>query len=125
MKKLYTILILSCLSIFSMQAQLNTSYFVKGFTTNHELNAAFAPKVGYVGIPVLSNINIGAYSNLGASTLLYPQENGKVALFLNNNVPSEVFLNKLAENNFLDANVKLDIMNAGWYGGRSDFWSLS
>lgn len=124
MKRIFAILIIICAAL-SSPAQTKTAYFVKNFTLNHELNPAFAPRHGYIGFPCLNNIDIGIYSNLGASSFLFPMENGNVALFLNKDVPSEKFMDKLSDVNYLNGNVKLDIINMGWYAGRGDFWTIN
>lgn len=125
MKRIYTLSIILLLSLATSFAQNKTSYFVNGSTLSHEMNPAFTPKVGYVGFPFLSNIYVGSFGNIGTSTLFYPLENGKLGLFMHPEVSSEEFLDKLSPMNYLGADVKYDIMNAGWYAKNGDFWTLS
>lgn len=108
----------------SLYCQPRTGYFVESFTLNHQMNPAFVPNQGYVGIPMLSNIGVNINSNLGASHILYPLESGKVGLFLHPQVSSDEFLGKLSDVNYLDGTVGLDIINVGWFTGKSSFWSI-
>lgn len=116
--------ILVLLSTLTVAAQPRTGYFVESFTLNHRMNPSFAPRQGYVGIPILSNIDLNINSNLGASTLLYPLDNGKLGLFLHPEVTSDEFLGQLSKQNYLDAVVGLDVINVGFYTGKSSFWTL-
>ncbi len=121
----YTILILLVTTSFGALGQNKTSYFVKNSTLRHNLNASFAPDQGYIGIPVLSNINVGVLSNMGASNFLFPLQNGKVALFLHKDVPADAFLNSFSSSPYLNASMDMDILNAGWFSWKDSFWSVS
>ncbi len=104
--------------------QNQTGYFVSDYTFNHNLNASFAPDHGYFGIPVLNGLNIGLYSNIGVSNFLYPQKDGSLALFLNNNVSSKEFLSKLKDINSFNLDLSMDLINFGWFTNRNSFWSV-
>lgn len=126
MKKIYIILsvILIAVSSVASYGQNLTSYFVKNSTLRHNLNPALTPEQGYVGFPILSNIKLDVNSNLGASSIFFPLSNGKVGLFLNQEVNADEFLNALPETSYLDAGLNLDIINAGWRSGQHSFWTL-
>lgn len=109
---------------FSLSGQTRTSYFVKKSTLRHNYNGAFAPDQGYVGIPALSNINVGMSSNMGVSSILFPLDNGKVGFFLNEGVDADRFLNSIEETSYLNGVVNFDIINAGWFSGKDSFWTL-
>lgn len=110
---------------FSSYAQSRTSYFVRNSTQNHEFNAAFAPDQGYMGFPLLGGIDLSLGSNLGPSAFLYPLSNGKTGLFLNSEVTPEQFMANIRENNSLGFNMDYRLLEAGWYTGKSSFWTIS
>ena len=106
-------------------SQTRTSYFVRNSTQSHNFNAAFVPDQGYVGFPLLSGFDINMGSNLGTKAILYPLDNGKTGLFLNNQVSSEQFLQNIRKNNYLDMHFGYELINAGWFTGKDSFWTLS
>lgn len=123
MKKILlgVLILFASLSAF---AQQRTGYFVDSYLYNHQMNPAFAPGQGYIGIPVLSNLGANINSNIGAENILYPLSNGRVGLFLHPEVTSEKFLAGLSEINFINGAVDLGIVNVGWFTKRGSFWSI-
>ena len=126
MKKFtFTIIVILFSFTFISQGQsLNTGYFVDNYTLGHNLNPAFAPRKSYVGFPLLSNINLNIGSSLGASSLLYPLDNGQLGLFMHPDVPSSVVLDNLKTNNFINANLAYDLFSIGWYTGDNMFCTI-
>ena len=86
MKKIY-ILLLATLFASSAMAQNATSYFMEGSTVRSQWNPAFAPKRGYVNIPILGGIQAGMQGNLSLSDLLYVQQ-GRLTTLLDASFPS-------------------------------------
>lgn len=102
--------------LFTSSAQtLKSVYFVDGVAIRHQLNPAFAPQSGYVGIPILGNFGLSINSNMGIETFLYPTKGGEFNTFLHKDINSNKFLDKLNSNNIFDANVSLNIIQTGFY----------
>lgn len=125
MKKSIIISILLFAAAVASYAQSRTSYFVRNSTQSHEFNAAFAPDQGYIGFPGLSGVDLSLGSNLGPSAFLYPLSDGRTGLFLNNEVSADEFLANIRDNNTLGMNLNYRVLEAGWYTGKSSFWTLS
>lgn len=125
MKRIAIIILTCSLTASVLNAQVKTSYFVRNSTMNHNFNPAFAPDQGFVGIPLLSNINVGTRGNLGLSSLVYPLDNGKLGLFLHPDVSAETAMSGFSKNNTLGAGLQYDIIDAGWFTGKDTFWTLS
>lgn len=124
MKKFIFTAVLLSSAFLSLAGQNRTSYFVRNSTQSHNMNAAFVPEQGYVGFPFLSNIDFDLNSNLGPSDFLYNLQDGTTGLFLNKEIPSEVFLGNLVKNNFVNMGLSYSLINAGWFTGKHSFWSV-
>lgn len=109
-----------------MQAQMpaaGSQYFQPGYAYRHLFNPAFVPQTGYVGIPVLGDLNLTAASNLGLADFLYPLADGSLGTFMHPEVPAETFLKNIKKNNSLNVSLNTSILSAGWFWGRS-FWNF-
>ena len=89
------------LSIFALlvlpilaAAQSHGSYFFENSLLRSKLNAAFAPQVTYISVPVLGSVGFDAASNVGLSNFIY-QYRGKPYLFLNDNISADTFFGQL------------------------------
>lgn len=123
MRKIFAV-ILAVTAAAALYGQNKTSYFVRNSTQSHNFNAAFVPEQGYVGFPLLSNIDLGLATNLGLSNFLYNMPDGSTGLFLNEAVSSEEFLSGLRKNNPVNLGFSYSLINAGWFTGKSSFWTL-
>lgn len=96
----------------------NSGYFMDGYTYRYQLNPAFGSDKGFVSMPALGNLNIAMNGNLHLSSVLY-NVNGRTALFTNPNVSVEEAMSKFAEKNRIGANVRLNVLSAGFkaFGG--------
>lgn len=124
MRKTIILAFMILTTAFSMAGQNRTSYFVPNSTQSHNLNPSFVPEQGYVGFPVLSNIDIDLRSNLGLSNFFYGLPDGSMGLFLNSAVSSEEFLGNLRNYNSLDLGLSYSLINAGWFTGKHSFWTV-
>ena len=94
-----------------------TAYFLDGYSYRHELNPAFSGERNYVSIPVLANMNLGVFSNVGVNTFLYKTQPGsqyKLTTFMSPTVDANTFPNKLGNNNRINGNFDFTIMSAGF-----------
>lgn len=119
MKLKYTAGLLAIATCMGMAAQTpRNGYFSENLPTRHDLNPAFAPDFDYVTIPVLGGISVGANSNVGVGNFLF-KKNGEVVTGLHSSVGNDEFLGKLKSKNYMEANVGVNILSAGFkaWGG--------
>lgn len=95
-----------------------SGYFIDSYSPRHQMNPAFAPDAsrnykGYVGFPVLSNLNIGVRGNVHLTDLYY-NRGGKTVLFTNPNVSASEVMGNIKDNNRLGVALKLDLINFGF-----------
>lgn len=116
---LLTAIIFICLGTAASAQSLHSGYFLEGYTYRHLMNPAFAPERNYVAIPVIGNINVGAQSNVGLNTFIYPYGNNKLTTFMNGNISSSEFLGKLKDNNRINTDLNMTLLSAGFraWGG--------
>lgn len=108
----------------TMGAQaLKGSYFLDNSHTRTKLNPAFAPRANYFSLPVISNIGIGLYGNIGPADFLYPID-GTLYTYLNQKVSAEEFSKNLAKRPGMDFEVDTDILGFGFYTSKDAFWSF-
>lgn len=123
MKRLIIYMLLAVVAGGQMAAQYaNNTYFMNRMPYRHELNPAFASEHDYVGIPVLTSIHVGANGNVGAGNFLFPRD-GELVTGLNEKVSAAEFLDGLKNTNYLEANVKLNVIDFGFkaFGGYNTF----
>ncbi|MBD5397339.1 hypothetical protein HDR62_04295 [bacterium] len=109
--------------LYPQVSSSGVQYFQPGYAYRHTLNPALVPQWGYVGFPAVGNINVGLASNLGIADFLYPLNNGKVGTFLHPEVTPARFLKNIRRKNYININLDMDVLSAGWFWGRS-FWSF-
>ena len=102
-----------------MSAQfLRTGYFMEG-SSRMQLNPANLPSRGYLDVPALGTLNVGAYTNsLGLNDLINTFDSD--GDFWDN--PD--FYNKLKVANNLGVSLSTDIISFGFYRGKN-FWSAN
>ena len=125
MRKRYLTIIMAVLLLpMTMGAQaLKGSYFIDNSLLRTRLNPAFTPRANYFSLPVLSNLGIGLYGDVGPSTFLYPI-NGQLYTFLNQNVSVEQFTKNLAAKPGMNLDIDTDILSFGFYTSKKAFWSV-
>ena len=115
------LLLLSSVSPLRAQ-ELETGYFLGGNPYAFRLNPAFQSERNIVSIG-LGQTGLGAWSNLGASTLLYPDANGYLYTFLNDRVDEQAFLRKISRKNILSADARVNLLTIGFWS-KSSFMTL-
>ncbi|MDE6310832.1 MAG: hypothetical protein K2L96_03340 [Muribaculaceae bacterium] len=95
-----------------------SGYFLDNYLYRSEMNPAFGNETNYVGFPALGNVNVGMQGNLHLTSVLY-NVNGKTSLFTNPNVSVEEVMKGIHDKNRLGAEIKLNVLNAGFkaFGG--------
>ncbi len=99
---------------------LRTSYFMEGTHYRQQLNPALTPTNGYLAIPFLGS---GVSASITSSSLNY---NDVIDVFGNGDdfYTQPGFMSRLKDDNMLNANLRTDILSAGWYKGKN-FWSVN
>ena len=121
MKKVFYILLAAFMmlpSLASAQQNLRSGYFLDGYVYKYKMNPAMAPERGFVAMPVLSNLSVGAETDFGLGTFLYPTETG-ITTFLSPRVDNETFLNNIDENNKANVNLDMTLLAVGFSKGKS------
>lgn len=103
----------------SAQQNLRSGYFLDGYIYKYKMNPAMAPERGFFAMPVLGNLSLGAETNLGLSTFIYPTSKGGLTTFLSPRVSSEDFLKNISNNNKLNLNMDMTILSFGFRTGES------
>lgn len=115
------IIVFTSLSISAQSVQ--STYFLNEWSHRHTLNAAFAPEYGHVSLPIFGGIQLNLSSNTGLSNYIFPYNDG-FTTFLNSNVSSSEFLNKLNLNNSINEGMNLSLLSLGFYTTSKSFWSF-
>lgn len=125
MRKTYITIIMALLLLpMTMGAQaLKGSYFLDNSLTRTKLNPAFAPRANYFSLPVVSNVGVGFYGNMGPADFLYPID-GNLYSYLNKMVSVEEFSKNLAARPGADFEFDTDILGFGFYTSEKSFWNF-
>lgn len=123
MKKSYSLLlvfVLSCGLSSALQAQeLESGYFLGGNPYAFRMNPAFQSERNVFSI-ALGQTGLGMWSNLGVSTLLYP-DNGKVYTFLNDRVSAADFMRKIGKRNSINLDARVNLLTLGFWADQRFF----
>lgn len=99
-----------------------SGYFLDNYMYSYEMNPAMVNmgNKGFVGMPVLANMNIGMQGNLHVSDILY-NYGGKTVLFANPNIPASEVLSNLSNSNKIGVSSKIDLITVGFkaFGGQN------
>jgi hypothetical protein len=103
---------------------VHTNYFLRNSQTRSSLNPAFHPERGYLGVPFLSDISAGTYTNsLNMDNLVF-RKNGESVTFFHPSVSSSEFLGKIPDKSYLVANAGYKLFTLGLYNKRNGFWTF-
>ncbi|MDE5552143.1 MAG: hypothetical protein K2I91_02975 [Muribaculaceae bacterium] len=132
MKRIYKNLALTALMLApAVTSAQNTysGYFLDNYLYRYEMNPALLnmDDHGFVGFPVLGNLNVGMQGNLHVSDILYPSSKydpsnpNKTLLFSNPNIPAKDVLKHLSNTNILGVDTKIDLISVGFkaFGGQN------
>jgi len=107
-----------CFCSYSVSQNLNSAYFMEGFTYGHELNPArdYSHK-SYFSLPLLpSNMNISTRGNMSLTDFYYKNPNGKgLVTYLHPSISVEDALKEFHENNKLLSDVRYDLLSVGFH----------
>lgn len=96
---------------------LQSSYFLDNYTYSYQLNPAalVEDSHGFFGVGI-GNVHVGANSNLGLSSFLFPMTidgEKKLVTGLHPDLDADVFLGGLDEENVIDLNIGLNLLSFG------------
>lgn len=122
MKSIYKITFaaaLAALSLSTSAQSVYSGYFMENYLYRHQMNPAFGNTGnGYVGFPVLSNLNIGMHGNVHTSSILWNRD-GKTMLFTNPEISAGEVMDKFKDHNKIGFGTKIGIIDFGFkaFGG--------
>ena len=112
-----TVLAVAVLAAPSARSQeLETGYFLGGNPYAFRLNPAFQSERNLFSIG-LGQTGLGAWSNLGVSSLFYPGSNGFLYTFLSDRVSAAEVLGQIGRNNRLDLDARVNLLTLGFWSG--------
>lgn len=114
-KSLMAFAVLALPSVAAFAQNTNSAYFTDGYLFRHEMNPAFGNEKNYISVPALGNVNFAMRGNIGLSDILY-NVNGKTVTFMHPGVSAGEFLGNINDKNKLGADVKFEILSAGFKG---------
>lgn len=117
---LATLVLCALASPSARSQELETGYFLGGNPYAFRLNPAFQSERNIVSI-ALGQTGVGAWSNLGVSTLFYPDGNGHLYTFMNDQVGSAEFLRKIGKQNRMDLDARVNLLTIGFWADRRFF----
>ncbi|MDR0961951.1 MAG: DUF5723 family protein [Mediterranea sp.] len=95
---------------------VRATFLMESTTQNHRINPAML-REGYIGFPVLGNINAGATANIGMKNFIFPTENNSNyprTTFMHPSVSADDFLSKLNSLNKLNVNADFSLLSVAF-----------
>ena len=119
-------ILLQALALFVFAAptarsqELETGYFLGGNPYAFRMNPAFQSERNIFSL-ALGGTGLGAWSNLGISSLFYPGSNGYLYTFMSDRVSPEEFQRKIGQNNRLNLDARVNVLTVGFWADRRFF----
>ena len=125
MRKIASILAGLVLAALTCGAQdaFRGAYFMDTYLYGHTMNPALTANRSYASV-ALGNIDVQTQTNLSAMTFLYPTGSGVVS-FLSDAVSSEQFLKKIHRHNTEQVDLRMDLINFGFWTASGQFHTFS
>ena len=118
---LLSILVFTLLAAPAARSQeLETGYFLGGNPYAFRLNPAFQSERNIFSL-VLGQTGLGLSSNLGISTLFYPDSNGSLYTFMNDRVSAADFMRKVGKNNSIGVDGRVNVLTLGFWADQRFF----
>ncbi|MBQ2599397.1 MAG: hypothetical protein II580_06955, partial [Bacteroidales bacterium] len=116
------VLLLAC-TLVSAQS-LRGSYFFETSPQRGKMNAAFAPQVNYVSVPLLGAVGIETWSNAGLGQFVFPA-GGSLKTFMHPDVSADSFLSALPDGDpYLKERLEMDLLGGGFRLGANGYASI-
>ncbi len=110
---------LAAMSISGLSAQTTYSgYFLDGYLYRSEMNPAFGNEDLFIGIPGISNLNVGMQGNLNLDNVLFNVD-GRTCLFTNPKISAAEVMDGIKSSNGIGVDLKVNLINVGFkaFGG--------
>lgn len=114
MKRLYLAVAMLLMAAGAFAQNFRTGYFLDGYMYRYQLNPAFQGERGFIALPIIGGTSIGAETNLGMSTFLYPAPDGSLYTSLHPDISNEEFMKKIHKSNPLRANGDFNLLALGF-----------
>lgn len=116
------VLLLAC-TLVSAQS-LRGSYFFETSPQRGKMNAAFAPQVNYVSVPLLGAVGVETWSNAGLGQFVFPT-GGSLKTFMHPDISADSFLSALPDGDpYLKERLEMDLLGGGFRLGANGYASI-
>lgn len=104
------------LAVSAGAQNLNSAYFLEGYTYGHELNPAKKyDHKGYFSFPLMGNLNLGTRGNLALQDILYKNPNGSgLVTYLHPSISAEKAMDAFSRRNKILSDVRLTLASVGF-----------
>lgn len=118
MKKLFITLLAAVIATAAVFAQgLETAYYLDGYNFGYRLNPSLMSERGFLALPGVSRLSIGAGYTPGLDNILFVKD-GKTVTFLSTNVTKEEFTSKMNGANLkIHVTPDINILALGFWNG--------
>lgn len=101
-----------------------SDYFMESSYLRNSMNPALRPNQGYLVVPALPNVGANVETNkLNLDNLTFKGSEGKRVTFMHQSVGVDQFMNKLSDNNHLNADVNVKLFGYGFFKD-DQFWNI-
>ncbi len=123
--KRYILVAILAATTGSLMAQdMNSSYFIDGYSYRHDMNPAYGNELGYVAIPVLGNLNVQTRGSLGVGDIFFKNPDygvkpgaKKTTTFMHPGISTDEALKGFVTGaNTLLFNMDIPIVSVGFFG---------
>lgn len=111
MRKHISVLAAFVLAATALSAQsFQQAFFLDGYRLGYRYNPAIQNESGFLSVGQWEN---QTRNNFGAASFLYPRD-GEIVTALHSNVPADVFLGSLQDDNYVTGAINFNIVSYGW-----------
>ena len=123
-KREYILIIILTFILTDVSAQNSQVMYFMNLPQNHLLNPALRPSNSvYIGLPVVSGINLNINNNFVnfSDVFMKGQPKDSIISILNPNYDVSKFLAKIKDKNFIEPEVKIQLLGVGFSVGKDGY----
>jgi hypothetical protein len=117
------LLVAVLLTSVAAEAQLRTSYFMRGSYFRTELNPALTPTRGYIALPGMSGIGASITSDFLSVENLYQRVGNEYVSIFDNSISQSEALSRFADESHLSLSANVNVLGLGFYSKRT-YWNI-